>query len=55
MGVNVLRDISHLPCRVNKKNLCGVSDAVDCLFHLYIVCYIKRRERKRRMHINVIV
>lgn len=40
MGAIVLGDITNLYLFLNKKNFCGVMDAVESLFDLYLVCYI---------------
>lgn len=40
MASIVLGDITNFSCSLNKDSLCGVSDAIESLFTLFIVCYI---------------
>lgn len=48
MAAVVIGDVAHYSGCVNKKNLCGVSDAVESLFYLYMVCYINKTEKKKK-------
>lgn len=52
MAALVIEDITHLCFNVNMKIRCDVSDALDSLFSLYIVCFIKRRIRERDINIS---
>lgn len=47
MAAIVLEDITNLSLCIHKENACGVRDAVESLFKLYIVCYNMKRKRKR--------
>lgn len=39
MAAIVIGDISYLSSSLIKNNHCGVSDALESLYSLYIVCY----------------
>lgn len=43
MASTVIGDITNLSCSLNNENLYGVTDAIESLFTLYIVCYRKKR------------
>lgn len=45
MAVVVIGDITNLSCFINKENVCEVTDAIESLFCLYIVCYFWKRKR----------
>lgn len=48
MGAIVIGDLTNLSLSLNEDNLCGVSDVVDSLFSLYIVCYVMKRKRSTK-------
>lgn len=47
MAAIVLEDITNLLCSTNKGNLCGVADALESLFALYVVCCVIKRDREK--------
>lgn len=40
MAAIVIGDVSNLSIAFNKNNLCGIKDAVESLFNIFIVCLI---------------
>lgn len=48
MAAIVIEDITNLSLSIHEENSCGVRDAVESLFKLYIVCYNMKRKRKSK-------
>lgn len=46
MAAIVLGDLSNLISASDKKNMCGVKDAVESLYNIYIVWLTSRRKRE---------
>lgn len=40
MATVVIGDITNLTCSIDNKNLYGVTDVLESLYTLYIVCFI---------------
>lgn len=55
MSTAVIGTITNLFCSINKKNIFEVTDAMEFLFTLYMVCNKQRRERIKSEWVTLFV
>lgn len=55
MAVVILGLVMNLSCCNGDNNSFGISDFVEYLFNLYLVCHLRKREGKRGKEENIYI